>query len=546
MPVKVRCQSCEKVFAAPDAARGKLVKCPGCEGKVKVPAGDGAKSSAGAKAPAKKPAKKDDHDDHEHALKSLDLNKAEDENARVCPKCGQEIYEEEVYECPACGLNFETGLTKAKQKGLDPKVFYRVVLKDSKQFLLDNKPFAIRTGIYTLVFTLAFFFCMFLVTWCVSPPPRMFWMGLAVVTFMVPFGWAWFLNSEIIKATMDKRETLPRINFDMFTCVALGIKFFVWQILMGAQLLLPVAAVFLFRQGFLIPGIALIAVTELVLFLMLPQVMIHMVMPVTTRGWLMHIQFKAWAKSIGVCAYWCGVTSIVLLPTLVPLGLAGAIGYRGFIRFSADMTHNFKANAALGQDMEVFYTARNNPKKNEAPPVEPKSDDPKYKNRPIPWTGIIAPIIGLVLSELMFGFGAVLAMRVNGLLGLYFKKHLKLETMAKETKWVAKGAIDDDPAVIKAKKKQALIKNLVTTVAFLAVMGGLGWWFFLRKPADGAAAAPAAAPPAAQPAGGGVSRWRNGTGWCGTGGSCGFGSADVAAAAPSDEDGFFATLFQSV
>ena len=52
MPVKVRCQSCEKVFAAPDAARGKLVKCPGCEGKVKVPAGDGAKSSAGAKAPA--------------------------------------------------------------------------------------------------------------------------------------------------------------------------------------------------------------------------------------------------------------------------------------------------------------------------------------------------------------------------------------------------------------------------------------------------------------------------------------------------------------
>ena len=503
MPVKVRCQSCEKVFAVPDAARGKLVKCPGCEEKVKVPAGDGAKSSAGAKAPAKKPAKKDDHDDHEHAIKNLDLDKAEDENARVCPKCGQEIYEEETYECPACGLNFETGLTKAKQKGIDPKIFYRVVLKDSKQFLLDNKPFAIRTGIYTLVFTLLHFVCMFLVTWCVSPPPRMFWMGLAVVTFMVPFGWAWFLNSEIIKATMDKRETLPRINFDMFTCVALGIKFFVWQILMGAQLLLPVAGVFLIRQGLPIPGIALIAVTELVLFLMLPQVMIHMVMPVTTRGWLMHIQFKAWAKSIGVCAYWCGVTSVVLLPTLVPLGLAGAIGYQKFIQFSADMTHNFKANAALGQDMEVFYTARNNPKKNEAPPVEPKSDDPKYKNRPIPWTGIIAPIIGLVLSELMFGFGAVLAMRVNGLLGLYFKKHLKLETMAKETKWVAKGAIDDDPAVIKAKKKQVLIKNLVATVAFLAVMGGLGWWFFLRKPADGAAAAPAAAP-AAQPAGEGA------------------------------------------
>ena len=479
MPVKVRCQSCEKVFAAPDAARGKLMKCPGCAEKVKVPAGDGAKSSAGAKAPAKKPAKKDDDDDHEHTIKNLDLDKAEDENARVCPKCGQEIYEEEVYDCPACGLNFETGLTKAKQKGIDPKVFYRVVLKDSKQFLLDNKPFAIRTGIYTLVFTLLHFVCLFFVMWCVSPPPRYFWMGLAVVTFMVPFGWAWFLNSEIIKATMDKRGKLPRINFDMFTCVALGIKFFVWQILMGVQLLLPVAAVFLIRQGLLIPGIALIAVTELVLFLMLPQVMIHMVMPVTTRGWLMHIQFKAWAKSIGVCAYWCGVTSVVLLPTLVPLGLAGAIGYRGFIQFSADMTHNYKANAALGEDFEVFYAAKNNPKKNETP-VEPKTDDPKYKNNPISWKGIIAPIIGLILSELMFGFGAVLAMRVNGLLGLYFKKHLKLVTMAKETKWVAKDVKDDDaPAVFNAKKKlldlfkSPLVASAITLTMVIVSVGAL-------------------------------------------------------------------------
>src|SRR5439155_26580653 len=31
MPVKVRCQSCDKVFAAPDAARGKAVKWPGCQ-----------------------------------------------------------------------------------------------------------------------------------------------------------------------------------------------------------------------------------------------------------------------------------------------------------------------------------------------------------------------------------------------------------------------------------------------------------------------------------------------------------------------------------
>ena len=39
MPVKVRCRQCEKVFAAPDRARGKAVRCPGCREPVKVPAG---------------------------------------------------------------------------------------------------------------------------------------------------------------------------------------------------------------------------------------------------------------------------------------------------------------------------------------------------------------------------------------------------------------------------------------------------------------------------------------------------------------------------
>ena len=502
MPVKVRCQSCEKVFAAPDAARGKLVKCPGCEAKVKVPAGDGAKAPGKSKAPTKKPDKpQDDHDDHEHAFKNLDLDKAEDENTRVCPKCGQEIYDEETYECPACGLNFETGLTKEKQKGIDPKQFFRVALKSSKQFLLDHKPFAIRTGVYTLVYNLLFFFFAFMVSWCVSPPPRMFWFGLAVIAFMVPFGWVWFLNGEIIKLTMDKRDKLPRTNFDMFTCVALGIKFFVWLILMGAQLVLPVVGGFLIRQGMPIPGIALLGVTVLILFVMIPQVMVHMTMPVTTRGWLMHIQFKAWAKSIGVCLYWCGVTTVVLLPTLVPVGIAAAVSYKGLIQFSADMTHNYKANATLGADLEVFYAARNNPKKNEAPPVEPKAEDPQYQSRKINWKSIIVPLVGLALSELMFGFSAVLAMRLNGLVGLYYKKHLKLTTMAKEVKWVAKNALpDDDPAVIKAKKKQQLINNLIAIVAFLAVIGGGGWWYFKKTP-DPGAVAPEAPPgdPAAQP-----------------------------------------------
>ncbi|MBC7818503.1 MAG: hypothetical protein IAG10_16575 [Planctomycetaceae bacterium] len=458
MPVKVRCQSCEKVFAAPDAARGKLVKCPGCEEKVKVPAGDGAKSGATAKPAGKKPApakaKKDEHhDDHEHALKNLDLDGAEDENTRVCPKCGQEIYDEEANECPACGLNFETGLTKEKQKGIDPKQFFKVVLKDSKRFLLENKPLAIRTGIYTLVYTVLNFACFFMVTWCVSFPPRLFWIGLTFITGMVPNGWLWYLNGEIIKATMEKRESMPRINFDMFTCVALGIKYVLWRVVMAIQLVFPMVVGFLATRGMLIPSLVLQIIFELILLLMIPQVMVHMTMPITTRGWLMHIQFQAWAKSFGACLYWAAITFVVMLPTLLPVGLAFGIGRQGVIEFSAAMVFNFRTNSLLGADLAVQTAKKNNPKKGEVI-EEIKLDDPKYQTRPLPWKGFIVPAIGIVLSQAMFGFAAVFAMRANGLFGLYYKKHLKLDTMAKDLVW-----LPNDPTIPKRKSAMLLIKT---------------------------------------------------------------------------------------
>jgi hypothetical protein len=475
MPVKVRCQSCEKVFAAPDVARGKLVKCPGCAEKVKVPAGDGAKSGGTTNPAGKKPApakaKKDEHhDDHEHALKNLDLDSAEDENTRVCPKCGQEIYDEDVNDCPACGLNFETGLTKEKQKGIDPKLFFRVAFKDSKKFMIENTSLAIRTGLYTLVYSVLNFGCTFMVVWCVNSPPRMFWNLLQFVTSMVPYGWLWFLNGEIIKATMEKRATMPRVNFDMFTCVALGIKFSLWQFAMGLQLffLLIPMGIFLV-MGLWIPALCVLLLYELALVLMLPQVMVHMTMPVTIRGWLMHIQLQAWAKSFGACVYWAAITFVVMLPSLIPVGVAFGIGYRGFGEFVGTMAHNYIANRKLGYDLAVVQAKRNNPKKGEI--IEDvKEDDPKYQLNPLPWKKLIIPGIGIVLSQVTFGFGAVFSMRVNGLLGLYYKKHLKLHTMARDVVWMA----NDPTAPLRRSGKLILQGGIASLVAF-PLMFGLAW-----------------------------------------------------------------------
>ena len=118
MPVKVRCSSCDKVVTVPDAARGKAVKCPQCETRIAVPAGDSGaqkavRDSGAQKVVKKKPAaaKSSKPIDSEDGLASLDLRRAEDTNARICSKCGfdlQELDEEET-ECPQCGFDIEEG-----------------------------------------------------------------------------------------------------------------------------------------------------------------------------------------------------------------------------------------------------------------------------------------------------------------------------------------------------------------------------------------------------------------------------------------------------
>lgn len=499
MPVKVRCQSCDKVFGAPDAARGKSVKCPECQERVKVPAGAGA--AAKGKAPAKKKAAPGEHD-HEEFLKNMDLDEVEDTNVKVCPKCGHEAGDEAM-ECASCGLNFETGLTKEKQKGVDPKIFFRVVLKDSMAFLKAHRSLALRTSMYSLVYSLAFLFFSFMIGWCISFPPRLFWTFLTVVAYMVPFGWVWFLDGEIIKATLEKRDKMPRINFDMFTCVALGIKFHLWQIVMGIQLVLPGIGGYLTRSGMVIPGAIVTFLGQMLILLMLPQVMVHMVMPVQKRGWLAHVQFQALSKSFMGCAYWAVMYVIVMTAVMLPVSLACGLQQRAMGEFAKVEIANVEAASIQGADYAALRAAMNNPKKDVPLPVMDEKD-PRYVQNPLPWKNIIVPGIGFVVSAMLFGFGAVLLMRANGLLAMYYKKHMKLDSMAREVVWVDKKKLleSETPDQKKARKQKEMVMNSVAVVVFLGVIGGVAW--YMLKPAEPSAAPVEGGAPAGGAAPGGV------------------------------------------
>src|SRR5579871_78644 len=213
MPVKVRCPSCEKVLNAPDAARGKSVKCPQCQTKVPVPGEEAAvaPTKAGAKTTAKKkPARQADDHDEEDFLRGLDLNKLEDRSVRTCHKCGARLGEEDT-RCSKCGLDLITGETarERKMRGPDTSAFYRDAWKDGWKFTVKNKGLVFRTmGYYTMCFTMSLVFLAGFF-WCYNVPPKTVVGALAVISLLTIPGWYWYLTTQIVAISIEKKSKLP-------------------------------------------------------------------------------------------------------------------------------------------------------------------------------------------------------------------------------------------------------------------------------------------------------------------------------------------------
>lgn len=244
MPVKVRCPGCEQAFNVPDKARGKSITCPKCSEKIKVPAGDGA-PAAGSAPPTKPAAKPKPKKADDRFLGGLDDYGIEDQEQQICPYCAAPLEEEDEI-CPGCGRDLSTGqmdkkeARKRSKEGKSTAYFYKNFLRESWEFVIENKSLAFRTGGILTFFMVLYMACFFMQLYCEKLPPRIFWIVMMIVTGVGGPGWIWFLTRKLVAADLYNEKVDPdRIHYDFFTNVALGLAACIWPYVVSWPLILP-------------------------------------------------------------------------------------------------------------------------------------------------------------------------------------------------------------------------------------------------------------------------------------------------------------------
>jgi phage FluMu protein Com len=456
MPVKVRCTNCDKVLAAPDAARGKAIKCPSCQERIAVPEEDSSSGSMKAQGQdgngkvKKKPAKSSKPADSEDALASFDLTRAEDANARVCNKCGHDMQyqDEEDTECPKCGYDSNLGgqgkkAQKKAMRGPDPADFYPGLAKNCWKFVLKNSNLAWRTAVYVTVCLLISMICGFMYLWLSQVPPRAFFVLCFTVSFMVIPGWMWLLDDEVIKLTLERKDKFKRINFDFFLASAMGIMFLGWLVVVALPfLIIPVGIGYYMVNYSGSPPWVLGVCTAVGLIpaiWMFPVSMSHMVMPVSTPGWMVWKVVPAWLKTIKALSVWMMWLFLTTLPITGGIAAVGAVWGNDITRIVTTM----EANARTHRER---FAAANAPKGKNAPAAADPSTIGTIVD--LDFKPLIAPAIVMLVLCIPVGFIAMFNMRINGEFTYYHKNRLGLIDKKKEYKYVSKTVVGEDGEVI--------------------------------------------------------------------------------------------------
>jgi len=462
MPVRMRCPECEKVLNIPDAARGKNVKCPQCEARIKVPTGkSGGSKSAGSKSagsksapkqrPKRRPSAAAANDDGD-IFDELDLRHAEDRKIQICPKCAQEVDEEDD-ECPHCGVDLETGVLSERQrkmrarKGPDPAEFYSVAWSNPFEYMLANWKICLKLG-FVLAVCLSFaLVCFANQHWCMarwietvedqasagdegveifersrkqvarlaridpevmetpdqvrpyfervyplmcwSYEPALFWGAIGMMFYLCSYGWFWFVTLKIVEVTMEKRKPLETVKLDFFSTVALGIKAVVWPYV----LVLPFVW---FPPVWLLPLVAF------------PIAMVHFNQRYSYKAYLASEMTTTVFRMPGPTFYYLLVAFCVglvhaagIVTTLVLLGVSG-VGPK-FLGWTVQLQQWASENVWQIESEFINYVIWGMP------------------------SILLLSLAVFIPFFMTAGFPMVYVMRANGLLGKYFRPELELE-----------------------------------------------------------------------------------------------------------------------
>ena len=451
MPVKVRCRKCENVFAAPDRARGKAIRCPECRAPVKVPAGKrkpGAESDSAA------------GPDDETVFSSLDLSQAEDRTARLCPKCATEVSTEEK-TCPHCHVDLQTGAVSSrmqkrlKRKGPNPALFYKAAWGDSWKFMLSNQRLALQTWIVNILVVLMQAGMVFVGFWIVvtflpplpdalqqmaqgneaeeDEPYRVpllselllkdgfqIMSGLTVLVYMIITGWIWTMAVQITRATMARKTQAKRLSFQFVDSLANGFKMYFWSVIFPLPVMIFAGPVMVLMAGgaaalqagnaptaaamMAIPVLVIAGVVNLVILLAIPSALAHMAQKHTYKAWSLPLMAMTALRNIAPTLY-LGLIGLVAI--ILPAAVFGG----GFAIVKFALKEQFGPPHMLAWTILAGFEG---------------ATEGAAVNLAFPWKGVGAYVGTIIVGTLVAAYAMIFWMRAVGLYAYYFQQRLGL------------------------------------------------------------------------------------------------------------------------
>ena len=276
----------------------------------------------------------------------------------------------------------------------------------------------------------------------------------------------WFLDTEVIKLTLERKDKFKKLNFDFFLASAMGAAFVFWSIVVLLPLLaLPGGLGYALVNYGGMPSYVLpvcLGIGAIPAMWMVPVVMSHMAMPVQKKGWMVWKLIPIWARNIKPLSIWLMWFLMTNIPNISGVATIAAV-------YAPDISANLNIMEENARIERIKFSREQNPntkkKGQKAPVLEPLPD-----RKPYDLKSAIIPCVILVVMSIINGFTSLFNMRTNGQFTYYNKSSLELIDKLKEYKYKAKEKVDED----EDDKPKTTVQQAVDGLVFLLVFGLIG------------------------------------------------------------------------